>query len=339
LAQLIAEHVLEGLPGYSRDHPGTVPFDVFTDDGIYFLATATNLSCGRLEVLGERPTVKPSEPKTMLLDALLASSAFPGVFRPRWAWEIMPAARSYDQYIDGGVTDNLPLDAVAQFLHRASLAGIVAKRPRNGQVPHLLLCASLEPRLTVLTHGEQEALCYNWPGLWRRAGQLGYNKKIDLYREIQQAIRQVMRAGIPNAANWTPLDLEVVAIKPEWLCNTFAFHPMLGFRRQRQAMSMAHGCASTLLELARPRDDDESGSWRTGWGIDEDRLPEASVAERDDPYVPLQAGKDKCWFQPAMTCPFSRTGLAGLGLPETTLREVANIYTLCGKHETHRPTT
>jgi hypothetical protein len=63
------------------------------------------------------------------------------------------------------------------------------------------------------------------------------------------------------------------------------------------------------------------------------------VALRDDPYVPLPAGKDKCWFQPGMTCPFSRTALADLGLPETTLTEVANIYTLCGRHETHRPPT
>jgi predicted acylesterase/phospholipase RssA len=337
LAQLIAEHVLDGLPGYSWEHPGTVPFDVFTEDGIYFLATATNLSRGRLEVLGERPDLDPAEPSAMLLDSLLASSAFPGVFRPRWAWEIMPAARSDDQYIDGGVTDNLPLDAVAQFLHRASLAHIVAPRPGKGLIPHLLLCASLEPRLTVLTPDEQEALCYNWPGLWRRAGQLGYNKKIELYSEIQQAIRSVVRKSPTHPPNWTPLDLEVVAIKPEWLCNTFAFHPMLGFRRRRQAMSIAHGCASTLMELARPRGDDESGSWKAAWGIDEHRLPEAEVALRPDPYVPLQVGQDKCWFQPGMTCPFSRTALANLGLPETTLNEVANIYTLCGKLETHRP--
>jgi predicted acylesterase/phospholipase RssA len=338
LAQLIAEHVLDGLPGYSPEHPGGVAFDVFCEDGIYFLATATNLGRGRLEVLGERPDRKASESRATLLDALLASSAFPGVFRPRWAWEVRPGAESADQYIDGGVTDNLPLDAVAQFLHRASLAGMVAARPGQGQTPHLLLCASLEPRLTVLNAAEQKAVCYNWPGLWRRAAQLGYNKKIDLYSEIQQAIRQVMRASTTHPASWTPLDLEVMAIKPEWLCSTFGFHPMLGFRRKRQAMSIAHGCASTLLELARPRPDDQSGSWKAAWGIDENRIPEPAVANRPDSYVPLKVGKDECWFKPGVICPFSHTGLSGLGLTEQTHSEVETIYTLCGRHETHRPT-
>jgi len=274
----------------------------------------------------------------MLLNTLLASSAFPGVFRPRWAWEVMPAARSDDQYIDGGVTDNLPLDAVAQFLHRASLASIVAARPDQGQSPHLLLCASLEPRLTVLTDAEQQALRYNWPGLWRRAGQLGYNKKIELYSGIQQAIRHVMRASPEYPRDWMPLDLEVMAIKPEWLCSTFGFHPMLGFRRERQAMSIAHGCASTLLELARPRPDDDSGSWKVAWGIDQSRIPERETAERKDPYMPLEVGRDECWFKPGVICPFSRTAGLHVGLAEQTRREVETIYKLCGKHETHRPT-
>jgi len=250
----------------------------------------------------------------------------------------MPSAESAHQYIDGGVTDNLPLDAVAQFLYRASRAGHVAPRPDKGRVPHLLLCASLEPSLTILTPAEQHALCYNWPALRRRAVQLGYNKKIDLYSEIQRSIRQVVRVTPTDPDKWTPLDLEVVAIKPNWLCDTFAFHPMLGFQRRRQAKSIAHGCASTLLELARPRPDDDSGSWKAAWGIDASRIPTSETALRTDPYVPLPVGPDECWFKNGVTCPFSRKGLAEARLNDTTLSEVSTIYTLCGRHDTHRPT-
>ena len=32
-----------------------------------------------------------------------------------------------------------------------------------------------------------------------------------------------------------PLEIEVLVVKPKWLCGTFAFHPMLGFRRELQA--------------------------------------------------------------------------------------------------------
>jgi hypothetical protein len=215
---------------------------------------------------------------------------------------------------------------------------MVAARPGEGETPHLLLCASLEPRMTVLNAAELKAVGYNWPGLWRRAAQLGYNKKIDLYGEIQQAIRQVMRASTTHPASWTPLDLEVMAVKPEWLCSTFGFHPMLGFRRERQAMSIAHGCASTLLELARVRPDDRSGTWKAAWAIDESRIPEPAVANRPDEYVPLKVGRDECWFKPGVTCPFSRTGLSELGLTVQTRREVETIYKLCGRHQTHRPT-
>ena len=339
LSLLIAEHVLEGLPGYDIERPGAVPFDVFTEDGIYFLATATNLTRGRLEILGDPSCDRSHDQKPVLMDALLASSAFPGVFRPRWSWEIMPAAETADQYIDGGVTDNLPLDAVAQFLNRAAMADVVSARPFDGSVPHLLLCASLEPQLAILDESEQHALRFNWPGLWHRARQLGYNKKIDLYAKIQRSIRQAVGQNSRPKPPWNPLDLEVVAIKPEWLCNTFAFHPMLNFRRRRQAQSIAHGCASTLMELARPIPDDRAKRWKSAWGIDESRLPEEEVASRPDPYLPLRVGPDECWFRPGVTCPFSRTGLARAGLYDTTARELESIYMLCGRPDTHRAAT
>jgi hypothetical protein len=39
-----------------------------------------------------------------------------------------------------------------------------------------------------------------------------------------------------------PLPIKVLAVKPQCLCDTFAFHPMLGIRREDQATNIAHGC-------------------------------------------------------------------------------------------------
>jgi predicted acylesterase/phospholipase RssA len=50
LAMLITDHVLAPYRDPST-RPGAVPFDAFLSSGIYFLATATNLTRGRLEVL------------------------------------------------------------------------------------------------------------------------------------------------------------------------------------------------------------------------------------------------------------------------------------------------
>jgi predicted acylesterase/phospholipase RssA len=61
-----------------------IPFDRYlAGTGMYFLATTTNLTMGRLEVLGEQQ-LDQAGISAFLLDGLLASCAFPGVFR-RWS--------------------------------------------------------------------------------------------------------------------------------------------------------------------------------------------------------------------------------------------------------------
>ena len=347
LALVITEHVLRPLLDDPTASPWTVPFDVFLDrGGIQFLATATNLSKWKLEVLGD-PDEHGPDCRASLLASLLASSAFPGVFRPRQAREVEPTTQETDQYIDGGVMDNLPLDAVVKFLDRASENGRIAARPlcRGHETPHLLFSASLETTPSRLTRTELEHICNNWPALWKRARTLGYNKKLDGYTDVQRAIRvihrQVMRdqeAGKRRAPVRKPLDLEVVTVRPNWLCGTFAFHPMLGFRRKRQAASIAHGCASTLLELARRRKDKEERPWLAGWGIDEDKLPTAEQAFAENPYLaPEGAGKGACWFRQNAMCPFSAQELEKLKLKPRTQAELEQIHELCGKPETHKP--
>ena len=341
LALVITEHVLTQLaPG--RATTGPIPFDAFLQRrGIYFLATATNLTRGRLEVLGEQQLIGGTR-QAILLEGLLASSAFPGVFRPREAWELMPGTASQDQYIDGGVMDNLPLDAVAQFLFHASRAGIVAARPAapdGTSVPHLLFSASLEIHHPVLPLEKVGLLANNWLALSRRAKALKYNKKLKDYADAQRAVRDIWTTpgiDVPEAP-LVPLDLEVATVIPNWLCGTFAFHPMLGFRRARQAESIAHGCASTLIalgELVRTRP-----KWAAGWGIDGNAVPTAAYVAIEDPY---EAATDKaappnhCWLRPQTVCPFSRPRVEPLGLQLQTVAELEKIHLACRRRQTHQ---
>jgi predicted acylesterase/phospholipase RssA len=320
LAMLITDHVLAPYRDPST-RPGAVPFDAFLSSGIYFLATATNLTRGRLEVLGERQKSSRTGPvrhQAMLLDGLLASSAFPGVFRPRWSWEVTPGTPDTHQYIDGGVMDNLPLDAVAQFLDYASMARLVSRRPsvmavtpggtELRPVPHLLFAASLEVDTPILPAAQVEALRQDWPQLLSRAKQLGYNKKIEVYANAQRAVRRITRArGSQPPGGTEPLDLEVVAVTPNWLCGTFAFHPMLRFRRMRQIESIAHGCASTLLELSKLQANPESAHWAKAWGINLSALPDHRLAARADPFEPLPLGPKQVRWTEALQERVQRT--------------------------------
>ncbi len=340
LTLLILEHVLQPLPTERFTTPDLVGFDRYLyESGIFFLATTTNLTEGRLEILGEQQLI--GKDRATLLEGLLASSAFPGVFRPRWSWEVMPASTDRHQYIDGGVMDNLPLDAVGHFLRLASDDGveIVARRPtHNGQeVPHLLFSASLEIAPPEPTVEELNRYLAEWPAVWKRARQLRYNKKLQLYALTQSSIRSIWAKARKQASPGTfiPLDLEVVMVRPRWLCGTFGFHPMLGFRRERQAASIAHGCATTLLELARVAR--ANSAWAEGWGLEASRLPPDPPETFKDPILPRAGEKGDCWFRPGTPCPFSKDRLEKTGLPAHTQLELQQIHTLCGKPETHSP--
>jgi predicted acylesterase/phospholipase RssA len=348
LALLIREHVIDAISaqaGYSVLDASHVPFDVFlTTEGLCLLATATNLSQGQLEILGDRQLEVGKHPDLTLLNGLLASSAFPGVFRPREAWELQRGTRSQDQYIDGGVIDNLPLDAVAEFLHRAACNSWIDRRPQQG--PHLLFSASLQTALPRLTDDQISGLRDNWPTLLGRTKQLGYNQKLDVYSLTQRDIRTIYNTAsqVSGKECWTPLNLEVVTVRPNWLCGTFAFHPMLGFRRAKQAASIAHGCATTLTRLATLRGDLETEQWAEAWGINLHTLPIKGTS-----LVPQDHGPGKCWFRAGIDCPFSPQYLAKLkgravnkgGLPEDELKqrtaiELKAIYHACGEAATHQ---
>ncbi len=346
--------------------------DIRDQSQIQFLATATNLTEGRLEVLGERPVMDShrNEDAPVLIEALLASSAFPGVFRPRWSWDLFPATNQQHQYIDGGVMDNLPIDAVAQFLNRAATQGIIVKTPppvtisdENNQVilgqdgqpktvsaPHLAIAISLEVNTPpfVLPSTRKE-LRSDWPSLSSRSKELRYNEKLLSYAGAETKLRHIANAlqqqassassNVPEKGEFEALSLEIVPIKPQWLPNTFGFHPMLGFKRKKQALSIAHGCASTILTFARMEHDEEKADFLKVWNIHQ-RLNglraqhwgqafrqweskasklEAKIADikkREGPAEQLQQEKlalekelgSCCWLL-GITCPYSRQAL------------------------------
>jgi hypothetical protein len=334
------------IRGLHRE-PGNALFSAFAEHGIQFLATATNLNRGELEILGGPDT----QGQASLLYGLLASSAFPAVFRPRQKWEMLRHATETDQYVDGGIIDNLPLDAVARFLDQASRGErpSVARRPRVGgrEVPHLLFTASLEVDKTCLDDGKAETFSKSFLRLQKRAKTFGYNRKIDAYGGLQRDLREIYRSQIGAGGNpaWTPLDLHVIAVRPRWLCNTFGFHPMLGFRRRKQAQSIAHGCASTIATFYHDASEEGHREWQAAWGVRGLGAvePTTVTSPRDSAQMELHPRREgkapgQCWFRNA-PCPFSQESLAGitdLGKRKFLLAELAKVHEECGKVETHR---
>jgi hypothetical protein len=270
---------------------------------------------------------------------LLASSAFPGVFRPRWAWELAAHLKGTDRFIDGGVMDNLPIDAIAQFLVHMANVGLVRAQPGS---PHLIIAGSLEvdPPEYSLTF-TRERFKESWLRLRTRVNQLNYNTKLDAYETAEKSIRHLleMRRNQKQTDKMeVMLDLEIVSIKPNWLCGTFAVHPMLGFRRESQMKNIAHGCATTLLRFSRLRK--ERAAVFEGWGIQAEKLPVAT--DWGEAFEGItNGGKAKhcsgCWLRPNQSCPFSRDELQKVrpALGAAVIDNVSRIHEFCQLPDTH----
>lgn len=331
LSFLIRQHVIPDL-GAER----TVPLESFHPTR--FLVTATNLTVGELQILGGSDSTAAT-----LVDALLASSAFPGVFRPRWGWEVFVDGHVEDQFVDGGVMDNLPLDAVVDYLSREAAAKREALRPAN-DVPHLIFTASLERDPRQLAPDDVRKVAESWPATMQHARELRYNRKIDSFATAQRDFRKIYRAYRDSLVPLprVPLDLEVMAVKPRWLCDTFGFHPMLGFRQDRQAASIAHGCASALATIANfETSSSDSKRWLDDWHFADDvrtTLEHTSLGT----LTPRRRTDGTCHFRSEGLCPFSMAGSDDVDSPvkvDVEVRsELATIYELCGKTATHRAT-
>ena len=332
------------------------------------LGTTTNLTKGKLEILR-------AENGAQLLPGLLASSAFPAVFRPRWSWELFAQTNSADQFCDGGVMDNLPLDSVVEYLSAEDKTTGCWRYLHRPEVPHLILTASLEPDPEDWTDGNlfppekiQES-AGSWPVLNTRAGELRYNEKISKFAGAQKYIRQIIgqrektEKGFKPEDENLPLNLEVAVVKPQWLCSTFAFHTMLGFRRRDQAASIAHGCAATIQLLAGlfsgPLADPQRRDWGRKKGV---QVAQLDGAGKRRELTAAEQAEGVCWHRSAGAdgkvplCPFSAAVVGQRALREKTAgaeplteekqkaleneratlaRELDAIYRACGQPATH----
>lgn len=369
LRLLIAQHVLND--GTNERVPDDVPATFFRKHRLEFLATMTNLTSGELEVVNLPPkSGSPVPAEARLVESLLASSAFPGAFRPRWSWEIFDRTSTRSQYIDGGVMDNLPLNPIVDYLIRTP--GI-PRRTATG-IPHLLFTASLESDIEPLDpRPEQDETAERirrklkrtatrWPEALKRAKQMQYNKKVDTFATVQSDMRaiydQEAETGTGGPIELDALNLSVLVVKPKWLCDTFAFHPMLGFERKKQAASIAHGCASTFARfLQASTEDDRAPLWMgpDGWNVRTDLLDDfrKSGAFTGDTIVPTPRTDGDCHFSKNIACPFATA--MGIESEDAELMAVAlgygdrsahrplttaalrEIYDACGRRETHQP--
>jgi predicted acylesterase/phospholipase RssA len=323
-----------------EESPHLAPFGSISDD-VIFLATSTNLTEGRLKLLS---SFDEREPVT-LIEGLLASSAFPGVFRPRRSWDLIPGTSEENQYIDGGVMDNLPLQSVLEIM-RGMADGKTTEKYGNLDVPdhlriplrpqsapHLMLAASLEVDPRSRRQVDPEILRRYWPELSARARELKYNDKLNTFSHVADNLQEIS-AIVDDGYN--PLKVKVLGIKPQWLCKTFAFHPMLGFRRHQQAASIAHGCAATLLAIAELEDDVNA------WGMRSDAVPDvcdfnsAFGKLKSDRRAQVKAGK--CWLN-GMQCPYSENSVNTfdeLKSAKNSKHWLAQVHNACWKTETHK---
>ena len=364
------------IPSRMNEDSGEIYLDCFGKMGsdcdrkrdFHFLITTTNLTAGRLVVLG----TDLEDHRITLTEGLLASSAFPGVFRPRQSWDLVPGTQSEDQYIDGGVMDNLPvkdvLDKLLKLSDDDSQTGLpqIEKRPDKG--PHLVLAGSLEVSRSTRFPGmstndsrkeskspvpkssgaKSPGAKIYWPELMAQTKELRYNIKLDTYSRISQHIQNLHADLVSNNihCNNEPLNVRILAIKPEWLCSTFAFHPMLGFSKETQAESIAHGCAATLLGFGSER------QHAAAWEIDSQVLPKWSnfddaLRESKNSYLDYWNGK--CWLQEKRKCPFSKDELSKYRDSKepkksdeftpnaNTVKWLTKIHKYCCQAQTHCP--
>ncbi len=172
---------------------------------IAFFATTVNLTTKWVKILGAEMDLQAYD----LVEALLASCAFPAAFAPRRDSDIYPGYGRRNVFFgDGGMFDNLPflptmqiIGSVQQARLKLEKEELEAKSPGSGRhvwredllrrhaQPDLFLVGALEVKQTPQPHEEYASLSE----IWKRAGSLADNEKIYGFQRSAHKINSQLR--------------------------------------------------------------------------------------------------------------------------------------------------
>ena len=305
---------------------------------IAFFATAVNLATEWLTILGAEPAASRYD----LIEALLASSAFPMAFAPRRASALYPGSGRRDVfYGDGGMFDNLPFLPAFEVLREVQVDRL---RPELGKglwreelsrrhrEPDLFLTGALNVRQT-----ENPAEAYDsLRKIAARATSLEDNEKIygmeRTCRQIDRQLGRLNRQPLPSDADLPAgreeflngiVNAAVMPVYPadaDHLNGTYEFCGAMGMDVAKIRRSIADGCFQTMLAIARGQEQGpESMSGRSLGAL---------TAMGRVPRITFEHGR----VESGAACPFFR--VQGQPLP-CPFRGLDSIYETCGKDPVH----
>lgn len=320
---------------------GDVPLEVqpfLEPSRIAFFATAVNLATEWLTILG----AEPAESRYDLIEALLASSAFPMAFAPRRASALYPGSGRRDVfYGDGGMFDNLPFlpafevlrevqaDRLQSTLGKGRWREELARRHRE---PDLFLTGALNVR-----QRDDEPDAYDsLRKIAARATSLEDNEKIygmeRTCRQIDKQLGRVSAESRPGDAN-VPADREQflngivnAAVLPVYpadaghLNGTYEFCGTMGMDVAKIRRSIADGCFQTMLAIAQGQEQGPDSMAGRSLG--------ALTAMGRVPRITFERGR----ANHDGACPFFRVQGQLLRCP---FHGIEKIYETCGEDPVH----
>lgn len=350
LGTSLLETVVRDLLGIESGTPARARQPFQSSAGIAFFGTTTNLGARSPVLLGGFGAHPASAYD--LLEAALASSAFPCVFAPRRESDVYPGHGNPHVYFsDGGMFDNLPflpalgILSLVQRDYRTHGEGaqLTARDflKRRAAAPDLFLAGALNvlPETGLGSEGPFDTLGV----IVGRAKALQENGKIRAFQATSQRInRQVERIlAAPSSGSGTGPDwidrivnagvLPVFPATTEHLNGTFAFCRSLNLSPHRVRRSIANGCFETLSALAEhqsPGSDQPLAFVAVQGLVGQGRIP--ALRKRGTP-------------APAGVCPFVESAGADLSCPfhaatkaDATRSVEAGVHAACVSDPVHR---
>jgi len=306
---------------------------------IAFFATAVNLVTEWITILGATFTADRYD----LIEALLASSAFPMAFAPRRASALYPGVGRRDVfYGDGGMFDNLPFmpafevlsevqtDRLQRTLGRGRWRDELVRRHRE---PDLFLVGALNVRQT-----EDEPDAYDsLRKIAARAISLEDNEKIyGMERasgQIDRQLGQLREGALPGDAALPEEQEEFLngivnaAVMPVYpadadhLNGTYEFCAAMGMDRDKIRRSIADGCFQTMLGIARAQEE-----------VPHSMISRSVAALTAMGRVPVIAIEKKQPVKAYGLCPFFKVGSQSIPCP---FEGMHGIYRTCREDLVH----